>query len=72
MGKGEWQMAVFSGLVCLLTVVGIGYIFVVQPDYLRRNSEGVPYFTPRVEHPETGEGIDMGTLIRHYRGETLP
>jgi hypothetical protein len=70
MTKGELQMAVFSGSVLLMTVVGIGYIFIAQPDYLRTDRDGVPYFTPTVENPETGEGVDMGSLIRHYRGET--
>jgi len=70
MTKGELQMAVFSGSVLLMTIVGIGYIFIAQPDYLRMDRDGVPYFTPTVENPETGEGVDMGSLIRHYRGET--
>ncbi|ESQ16170.1 MAG TPA: hypothetical protein DDY14_04275 [Chromatiaceae bacterium] len=70
MSKGELQMAIFSGLVLLITLVGIGYVFIAQPDYLRQDRDGVPYFTPLVENPETGEAVDMGTLIRHYRGET--
>ena len=69
MSKGELQMAIFSALILFMTVLGIGYIFVVQPEYLRSDRDGVAYFTPEVENPETGEAIDMGTLIRHYRGE---
>ncbi len=26
-------------------------------------------FHPPVANPETGEAIDLGTLIRHYRGD---
>ena len=70
MSKGELQMMVFSGLVLLITVLGIAYIFIAQPVYLRSDRDGVPYFTPEVENPVTNEAVDMGTLIRHYRGET--
>lgn len=69
MSKGELQMAIFSGLVLLITLLGIAYIFVAQPAYLRSDRDGVPYFTPKVENPVTGESVDMGALIRHYRGE---
>jgi hypothetical protein len=70
MSTGELQMALFSGLVLLMTLVGIGYIYIAQPESLRNDRDGVPYFTPEVENPATGQGVDMGTLIRHYRGET--
>jgi hypothetical protein len=69
MSSGEIQMAVFSALVLVLTVSGIAYIAIAQPEYLREDRDGVPYFTPEVENPMTGEAVDMGTLIRHYRGE---
>jgi hypothetical protein len=69
MSSGEIQMAVLSSLVLVMTVIGIGYIVVAQPDYLRKDRDGVPYFTPAVENPLSGEAVDMGTLIRHYRGE---
>jgi len=70
MGKGELQMMLFSGAVAVLTVAGLAYIFTVQPDYLRADRDGVPYLTPPVQHPLTEEPVDMGTLVRHYRGET--
>jgi hypothetical protein len=70
MSKGELQMAIFSILVTLMTVLGSAYIFIAQPAYLRSDRDGVPYFTPEVENPMTNTPVDMGTLIRHYRGET--
>lgn len=70
MSKGELQMSLFSGAVAVLTVAGLAYIYAVQPSYLRADRDGVPYFTPKVIHPVTEEAVDMGTLIRHYRGET--
>lgn len=70
MSKGELQMSVFSAAVAVLTVAGLAYIYVAQPPYLHADRDGVPYFTPDVIHPVTEEAVDMGTLIRHYRGET--
>jgi hypothetical protein len=70
MSKGELQMTLFSGAVAVLTVAGLAYIFAVQPDYLRTDRDGVPYFTSAVKNPVTDETVDMTTLVRHYRGET--
>ena len=36
---------------------------------LQMTRDGVPFFTPPVAHPETGEPLDLGELIRHYKGE---
>ena len=52
-----------------ITVVGIGYTLVFPPDSLRTDRDGVPHFTPMVEHPITGEGVSVNELIRHYRGD---
>ena len=69
MSKGELQMMLFSGAVAVMTVGGLGYIFSTQPEYLRADHDGVPYFTPPVKNPVTDEAVDMRTLVRHYRGE---
>ena len=69
MSKGELQMMVFSGLVAAITVGGLGFIFTTHPDYLRADRDGVPYLTPPVIDPITDKPVDMGTLVRHYRGE---
>ncbi|WP_275099079.1 hypothetical protein [Sedimenticola hydrogenitrophicus] len=63
---------IMSGLA--LTVLGISiaslvYISVVQPDYLRSDRDGVPFYTPPVINPDGGEPVEMGELIRHYKGE---
>lgn len=70
MSKGEMQMMLFSGAIGVMTVVGLAYIYTVQPDYLRKDRDGVPYLTPPVQDPVTGDAVDMGTLVRHYKGET--
>lgn len=57
----------WGGLV--ITVVGIGYTLVYPPQSLRVDRDGVPHFTPQVEHPITGEGVSVNELIKHYRGD---
>ena len=69
MSVGRLQMTIFAGLVATITVGALAYILVVQPEYLRKTRNGVPYFTPPVIHPETGEPMDLERLVEHYRGE---
>ena len=57
----------WGGLV--ITVVGIAYTLVYPPQSLRVDRDGVPHFTPQIEHPITGEGVSVNELIRHYRGD---
>lgn len=61
------QVYGFAGLA--ITVVGIAYTLVSPPESLRVDRDGVPHFTPQVEHPITGEGVSVNELIRHYRGD---
>ena len=49
--------------------VGIGWTLVFPPQSLRVDRDGVPHFTPEVEHMITGEPVSMNELIKHYRGD---
>ncbi len=55
--------------VAAISVIALVYIYVFPPQSMRVSRDGVPHFTPWVEHPETGKPLDMGELIRHYRGD---
>ena len=60
------------GYVLLVTLVCLGtliFVYARPPESLRTTRDGVPFFTPPVAHPETGEPLDLGDLIRHYKGE---
>ena len=60
------------GYVFLITLICLGslvFVYAYPPESLRTTRDGVPFFTPPVEHPETGESLDLGDLIRHYKGE---
>ena len=68
MFSGPRQLAGFALLITALSVVSLSYLVIAQPESLRRTRAGVPYFTPPVEHPETGEAIPLDVLIDHYKG----
>jgi hypothetical protein len=69
MSKNYIGMASFSLIVAIISVLGLSYIFIAKPDYLKADRDGVPYYTPQVVHPETGEPVSLGELIRHFKGE---
>ena len=67
--NGRTQMALYAGLVTALTVAALVYVYVVPLEGMRMTRDGVPYYTPPVVHPETGEALDLNELVRHYKGE---
>ena len=59
----------YVAVVALLSLAGLVYVYAFPPASMRVTRDGVPHFTPPVLHPETGKPIDLGVLIRHYRGD---
>lgn len=57
-----WFIAVLS-LACLV------YVYAFPPTSMFSDRDGIAHFTPAVLHPETGVAIDLGDLIKHYRGD---
>jgi len=62
-------MTIYSWAALVISVGGIAAMLIAPPHSLRSDRDGVPYFTPRVENPETGSAIRLNDLIRHYRGD---
>lgn len=56
-------------IVSAVSVVSLVYIYAYVPKSMFVSREGVPHFTPSVAHPETGEPLSVGELIRHFRGD---
>ncbi len=69
MRRGYILMMTLSLAVTGLSIASLAYIVTAQPDYLRSDRDGVPFYTPKVINPEGGEPLSMGELIRHYKGE---
>lgn len=62
-------MGVYATLIALLTIGGLGYVFISPPDSMRVDRYGVPFFTPPVINPETGKPIAVDVLVRNYKGQ---
>ena len=65
---GAIQMRIFVGLVMLVSVAALAYVYAFPPPSMRVSRDGVPHFTPPAIHPETGEAIEVDRLIRHFKG----
>ncbi|PLX35119.1 MAG: hypothetical protein C0605_11285 [Hyphomicrobiales bacterium] len=64
-----YVMRIYAGLVTLLTLAGLAYVIIAPPASLGVSRDGVPHFTPPVLNPETGKGISLDELVRHYKGQ---
>jgi len=55
--------------ISLICVASLVYVYIMPPESLRVTRDGIPFFMPPVAHPETGEPLDLGELVRHFKGE---
>ena len=65
----QLQLAVLATLAAAATIGAFVYVLWTQPESLRVSREGVPFFTPPVVHPDTGEPITVDRLVEHFKGE---
>ena len=61
-------MHFLAALAAIIVVSGLAYVYIKPPESMRLNRDGVPYFTPPVINPATGEAIPVEQLVKHYRG----
>ena len=59
----------YVAIVSALSIAALIYIYAFPPKSMFTTRDGVPHFTPPVTNPETGKPLDVGELIRHYRGD---
>ena len=62
----QLQLLLIAVVATVITIGSFAYILWQQPESLRMSRDGVPFFTPAVIHPDTGEAIPMETLVEHY------
>ena len=60
---------IYVAAICLVCLGALIYVLVAPPQSIRSTRDGIPFFTPPVANPETGEALDLGDLVRHYKGE---
>ncbi len=56
-------------IVATISVVALVYVYAFPPSSMFATRYGVPHFTPKVMHPETGKPVSVNDLVRHYRGD---
>ncbi|PLX37628.1 MAG: hypothetical protein C0606_04905 [Hyphomicrobiales bacterium] len=66
--SGQFMMRAFSTLMGLITFAGLVYVYAFPPASMRVDRDGQPHFQPQVLNPETGEGVPLGDLIKHFKG----
>jgi hypothetical protein len=62
-------MRLFVAVAAVASVGGYLWMTLAPPPGLKATKDGVPYFTPPVIHPLSGQPIPVETLVRHYKGE---
>ncbi len=62
-------MMIYSWGALIISVGGIALMLIAPPPSMRTDRDGVPHFTPLVEHPETGAAVSVNDLIRNFRGD---
>lgn len=66
-----WQRLLLRFLVALSAIASIGgflWMTFAPPPGMKATADGVPYLTPPVVHPVTGQPVPVETLVRHYKG----
>ena len=61
------QLTLFAAAVALVSIASVVHVAIQPLDELARTRQGTPFFTPPVLNPDTGEAIEMDTLVEHYK-----
>lgn len=60
-------MRLFIAASVLAVLGGLTFVYVWPPQGMRASRDGVPYLSPPVAHPVTGEAIPLERLVQHYK-----
>ena len=63
----QLQLTVFSVLIGVASAVAVIHVLIQPAERFAKSREGTPFFTPPVIDPDTGEALELDTLIRHYK-----
>jgi hypothetical protein len=61
-------MRLFVAVSVLAVLGGLTFVYVKPPQSMKLTRDGVPYLSPPVAHPVTGEAIPLERLVQHYKG----
>lgn len=63
-------MRLFVALSVFAVVGGLAWVYIKPPESMRVNRDGVPYLSPPVVNPVTGQVIPLEQLVQHYKKRT--
>ena len=63
----QLQLTLFAAAVALISIGTIVHVATQPLDELARTRQGTPFFTPPVLDPDTGQPIEIDTLVEHYK-----
>lgn len=66
MTSSNVQLGALSLLILLSFVGSLAYLGSDQPDSLRYSRDGVPFYAPVIEHPETGQCLTTEQFAEHF------
>jgi hypothetical protein len=61
-------MRLFVAVASIVSIGGYLWMTFAPPPGLKTTRDGVPYYSPSVVHPVSGQAIPLETLVRHYKG----
>ena len=63
----QLQLTLFAAAVALMSVGAVVHVAMQPLDDRTRTRQGTPFFTPPVIDPDTGQPIEIDTLVEHYK-----
>ena len=63
----QLQLTLFAAAVALVSIAAVVHVAIQPLDEVARTRQGMPFFTPPVLNPDTGEPIEMDALVEHYK-----
>ncbi len=65
---GRLLMRLFVATAAVAAIGGLGWMYVNPPAGMHETRDGVPYLSPPVVHPATGEPVPLERLVQHFKG----
>ena len=65
---GRLLMRWFVAAAAVAAIGGLGWMYARTPPGMHVTRDGVPYLSPPVVNPATGEAVPLERLVQHYKG----
>jgi len=62
-------LTIYVMAVAAISVATLLYTSFADMESMRTDRNGVPHLSPPVINPDTGESVELSTLVRHFTGD---